>query len=66
MSRGFTRMAYVIEDGSLVMSVCMTEYLRTHPVASQAMTLDASVVPNVVLKTGRSWRVIELESMLEG
>lgn len=54
MSRGFTRMAYIVDDGSPVMAVCMTENLRTHPVASQAMTLDASVVPNVVLKTGQS------------
>ena len=47
-------MAYIVDDGSPVMAVCMTENLRTHPVASQAMTLDASVVPNVVLKTGQS------------
>lgn len=48
------------------MALCMMENLRPHPVASQAMTLDASVVPDVMLKTGRSWRVIDLESVLEG
>lgn len=59
-------MAYIVDDGSPVMALCMMENLRHHPVASQAMMLDASVVPGVVLKTGRSWRVIDLEFVLEG